>query len=88
MSSFLGAFCLPTTGQLLNHFVNRKHKIYELEPFIKPESFLSDERDRGLKIHKRAMQHNFRLFSLFFPHLLHINRTIKAMPVGVSKEGD
>gem|GEM_PF-3271937 len=43
------------TGQLSNHFALGMRKIYELEPFIKMESSLVDERGKGSKIYKRAV---------------------------------
>jgi hypothetical protein len=46
---------VPMTGQLSNHFVEGMRKIYELEPFIKLESLLTEEVKKGLKIHKRAV---------------------------------
>ena len=46
---------VPMTGQLSNHFVEGMRKIYELEPFIKMESSLADERGKASKIYKRAV---------------------------------
>jgi hypothetical protein len=46
---------MPMTGQLSNHFIEGMRKIYELEPFIKMESSLADERGRGSKIYKRVI---------------------------------
>lgn len=46
---------MPTTGQLSNHFVEGMRKIYELEPFIKLESLLTEEGKKELKIYKRAV---------------------------------
>lgn len=46
---------VPMTGQLSNHFIEGMRKIYELEPFIKMESSLADERGKGSKIYKRAV---------------------------------
>jgi hypothetical protein len=42
-------------GQLSNHFVDGMRKIYELEPFIKMESSVGSEGNRGSKIYKRAV---------------------------------
>jgi hypothetical protein len=46
---------MPMTGQLSNHFVEGMRKIYELEPFIKIESSIADEKGKALKIYKRAV---------------------------------
>jgi hypothetical protein len=46
---------MPMTGQLSNHFVEGMRKIYELEPFIKMESSLADERGKESKIYKKAV---------------------------------
>lgn len=43
------------TGRLSNHFVEGMRKIYELEPFIKLESSLTEEGKKGLKIYKGAV---------------------------------
>lgn len=43
------------TGQLSNHFVEGMRKIYELEPFIKMESLLAGNENKGSKIYKRAV---------------------------------
>jgi len=43
------------TGQLLNHFVEGMRKIYELEPFIKLETSVANERDKLLKRCKKAV---------------------------------
>jgi hypothetical protein len=46
---------MPFIGQLSNHFIEGMRKIYELEPFIKMEFSLADERGKGSKIYKRAV---------------------------------
>lgn len=46
---------MPMAGQLSNHFIEGMRKIYELEPFIKLESLLTEEGKKGLKIYKRAV---------------------------------
>jgi len=46
---------LPMSVPLSNHFVEGMRKIYELEPFIKMESSLADERGKGSKIYKKAI---------------------------------
>jgi hypothetical protein len=46
---------MPTTGQLSNHFVEEMRKIHELEPFIKMESSLTEERDKESKTPKRGI---------------------------------
>jgi hypothetical protein len=46
---------MPMTGQLSNHFVEGIRKIYELEPFIKLETLLTEEGKKGSKIYKRAV---------------------------------
>jgi site-specific DNA recombinase len=46
---------LPMTGQLSNHFIEGMRKIYELEPFIKLESFLAEEPSKASKTYKRAV---------------------------------
>lgn len=44
------------TRQLSNHFVEGMRKIYELEPFIKLDSLLTKEGEKGPKIYKRAIK--------------------------------
>jgi hypothetical protein len=46
---------VPMDGQLSNHFVDGMRMIYDLEPFIKIESSLADDRGKASKIYKRAV---------------------------------